>query len=361
MNAAAVKLTTYFNERDRVGERFLADVLFDVYERHQMRTSVLLRGVQGFGLRHTLHTDRLLSLSESLPAVSVAVDATERVIGAVPEIVRVARNGLISLERARLLTGPDLDHIELPSETVKLTVYGGRAIRSDGQTGYVAAIDELQRAGASGAVVFLAVDGTLHGQRQRARFFARNANVPLMLLAVGQRRALTEALPTVARLIGEPVVTVERVQILKSAGAHVAHSSPVPERDGSGLPILQKLMIHCEEQAHWHGRPLYVELVRRLREARAAGVTVLRGVRGFYGDHEPFAERLLSLRRNVPVLVVAIDSPRSVERWWPVVDELTSESGLVTSELVPASHAWTTGSPPDLSLAETPTIDADEN
>ena len=40
-----IKLTTYFEERDRVADRFLADALFDVYERHAMHTSVLLRGV----------------------------------------------------------------------------------------------------------------------------------------------------------------------------------------------------------------------------------------------------------------------------------------------------------------------------
>lgn len=248
-----------------------------------------------------------------------------------------------------------MDDLEGPTDAVKLTVYGGRGVRSGGQAGYVAAVDALRAAGASAAVVFLAVDGTLHGARQRARFFARNANVPLMLLAVGERGPLAAALPRVAALISEPVVTVERVEVLKAAGAAVAAAAAVPERDASGLPILQKLMIHCEEQAHWRGHPLYVALVRRLREAGAAGVTVLRGVRGFYGQHAPFADRMLSLRRNVPVVLVAIDTPSNVRRWWPVVDELTAVSGLVTSELVPASHAWTTGEADRLPLARTPT------
>ena len=30
----ALKLTTYFGERDRAGERFLADALADLYARH---------------------------------------------------------------------------------------------------------------------------------------------------------------------------------------------------------------------------------------------------------------------------------------------------------------------------------------
>ena len=68
MSEPGIKLTTYFGEREREGGGFLADALFDVYERHRMRTSVLLRGVEGFGERHRLQTDRLLTLSESLPS-----------------------------------------------------------------------------------------------------------------------------------------------------------------------------------------------------------------------------------------------------------------------------------------------------
>ncbi len=35
VSEAGIKLTTYFRERDRSGERFQADALFDVYERHR--------------------------------------------------------------------------------------------------------------------------------------------------------------------------------------------------------------------------------------------------------------------------------------------------------------------------------------
>ena len=37
-----------------------------------------MRGVAGFGVKHHLHTDRLLTLSEDLPIVSVAVDTRRR-------------------------------------------------------------------------------------------------------------------------------------------------------------------------------------------------------------------------------------------------------------------------------------------
>ncbi len=356
MSEPGIKLTTYFEERDRAGERFLADALFDVYEHHRMRTSVLLRGALGFGRRHELHSDRLLTLSESLPAVSIAVDSRDRIEAVARDVRRVADHGLITLERATLLAGAELGQAGLPDElgqTVKLTIYGGRSIRSGGDAGYVAAITRLREAGAAGASALLAVDGTLRGQRQRGRFFARNANVPLMLLAIGAREPLAAVLPELTRLIADPVATVERVRICKAQGATLSTPRDVPGSDESGLPIWQKIMVHAEEEAKFGGRPLYVELTRRLRRAGAAGVTVLRGVRGFYGSKPPFTDRMLSLRRNVPVHLVAVDTPAAVARWWPIVDELTAEHGLVTSELVPASHAMRDEHPPSLALADT--------
>ena len=105
MNEDCLKLTTYFGERDRTANGLLADDLLDLYERHGIGTSVLLRGAEGFGLRHTLHTDRLLTLSEDLPVVSVAVDTRERIDGLLPHVLAVEHPGLITLERARLVRG----------------------------------------------------------------------------------------------------------------------------------------------------------------------------------------------------------------------------------------------------------------
>jgi PII-like signaling protein/GNAT superfamily N-acetyltransferase len=90
MNEDCLKLTTYFGERDRTDGRFLADALIDIYARHQFQASVLLRGVEGFGVKHHLCTDRLLSLSEDLPIVSVAVDTRERIQAALDEVVAVS-------------------------------------------------------------------------------------------------------------------------------------------------------------------------------------------------------------------------------------------------------------------------------
>ena len=75
MNQDCLKLTTYFGERDRHNGRFLADELLELYARHEFQTSILLRGIEGFGIKHRLQTQRLLTLSEDLPLVAIAVDS----------------------------------------------------------------------------------------------------------------------------------------------------------------------------------------------------------------------------------------------------------------------------------------------
>jgi PII-like signaling protein len=68
----------------------------------------------------------------------------------------------------------------------------------------------------------------------------------------------------------------------------------------------------------------------------ARGATVLRGIWGFHGDHKPRGDRIFQLTRRMPVVTVIIDTPERIAGSFDIVDELTAEHGLVTSEMVPA-------------------------
>jgi PII-like signaling protein len=329
VNRDCLKLTVYFGERDRVGRRFLADALVDVYARHELEASLVMRATQGFGAKQLLRTDRLLTLSEDLPLVSVAVDTRPRIEAALAELAALRFDGLLTLERARMLTGA-FERAELPGElheATKLTVYLGRQERAGGRPAHLAVVDLLHRRGIAGATVLLGVDGTARGARRRARFLGRNAQVPLMVISVGDGGRIAAALP---------LVTLERVRILKRDGVRLAEPPQPPGSDASGLEIWQKLMVYAGEQSRHGDDVLYLELVRRLRAAGAAGATSLRGVWGYHGDHRPHGDSFWRLRRRVPVVTVLVDRPERVRHWYGIVDELTSETGLVTSEIVPA-------------------------
>lgn len=341
-----LKVTTYFAERDRVGGRFLADSLLDLYARHALPASTVLRGVEGFGSRHLLQTERLLTLSEDLPLVIVGVDASERIEQLLPEVVELCGTGLVTLERGRMIRG-GLERVVLdvgPYEAIKLTVLVGRGERAPGGgLAYRAVVDLMRDRGVDGATAFLGVDGTAHGVRRRAAFFSRNASVPVTVVAVGGARTIAALLPEFGVLVERPLILIERVRVCKLAGALLAAPSELPETDPSGLPVWQKLMVHAPEYAQHDGRPLYTTLIRRLREAGASGATALRGFWGYHGEQRPHGDGLFSPRRRVPVVVSVIDSPERTRRWFEIVDEVTSESGLVTSEFVPAVRSASSG------------------
>ena len=336
MNEDCLKLTAYFGERDRAEGGFAADALVEICARHELQTSVILRGATGFGVKHHLHTDRQLTLSEDLPVVAVAVDARDRIEAVFPEVQRLGLGGLLTLERARMLTG-QLEAVTLPpelGEATKLTVYLGRQERVEGGPAWQEVVALLHRAGIAGASVLLGVDGTAHGVRQRARFFSRNVAVPMMLVSVGEGDRIASVLPDLGRVLARPLVTLERVRVCKRDGALLAEPA-LPDGTGDETRVWQKLMVYAGEQAQHDGHPLYTELIRRLRAAGAAGATSLRGVWGFHGGHTPHGDRFLQLRRRVPVVTVLVDTPERVRGWFEIVDELTAETGLVTSELVP--------------------------
>ena len=341
MNEDCLKLTAYFAERDRSGDQFLSDALLAICERDELQCSVLLRGAEGFGRHQVLQTDRLLTLSEDLPMVLVAVDSRARIESVLPEIGAAARHGLLTLERARMLSG-EVGPVALPEdlhEASKLTIYCGRHERVGGRPAFAAIVDLLHRHGLRSATVLLGVDGTAHGVRERARFFAANAQVPLMIIAVGSGAALGQLLPEVGALMQRPLLTLERVRICKVDGQRLAEPQTVTTSEETGLRTWVKLMVHADHDTRHGGRPLFVELVRRLRAVGAGGATVLQGIWGFHGGGVPQGDRLLSLRRHVPTTTIVIDSPERIADWFAIVDELTDEGGVVTSELVPAFHA----------------------
>jgi PII-like signaling protein len=336
VSADALKLTVYFGERDRAGGGFLSDALIGIYARHELRTSLVMRGVDGFGAKHQLHTDRLLSLSEDLPFVSVAVDAAPRIEAAAGEVRALAFHGLVTLERARLMGGED--GLALEGET-KLTVYVGRQERVGGVPAYEAIVRLLHDRGIAGATVLLGVDGTVHGVRERARFFGRNAGVPLMVIAVGDGARIASVLPELGALLARPLMTLERIGVCKRDGALLAEPHALPSTDASGLGVWQKLMVYAGEQGRHRGQPLHQALIRELRRAGAAGATSLRGIWGYHGDHQPHGDSFWQLRRRVPIVTVIVDTPERSREWFRIVDRVTDETGLVTSETVPAYRA----------------------
>ncbi|OBF06478.1 hypothetical protein A5730_14160 [Mycobacterium sp. ACS4054] len=342
MDEDCLKLTTYLAERRRTDDGFVSDVLLDLYARHRIACGVVLRGIGGFGSGRHLRTDESLTLSEDPPVAIVAVDTRAKIEALLDPVLAIKQRGLVTLERARLFRGDGAvpGPPELPDElreSVKLTVYVGRKERVNGAPAYVAVCDLLHRRRIAGASVLLAVDGVTDGRRHRARFFGRNANVPMMIVAVGSGERIGGVLPELAGLLRRPMFTLERVRVCKRDGELLERPHALPGVDERGLPLFQKLTVYTSESALHGGVPIHRAIVRRLRQRDAPdGATVVRGIWGYHGDHQPHGDKWFSLRRRVPVVTIVVDTPSNVAESFAVIDELTRDDGLVTSEMVPA-------------------------
>lgn len=65
--------------------------------------ATVLRGIMGFGADSRLHTAKLLRLSEDLPVVIEIVDTEEKLNSILPFIDEVVQEGLVTLEKVRVI------------------------------------------------------------------------------------------------------------------------------------------------------------------------------------------------------------------------------------------------------------------
>jgi PII-like signaling protein len=138
-------------------------------------------------------------------------------------------------------------------------------------------------------------------------------------------------------MLRERLLTLERVQLCKRDGQLIARPAALPATDDNGRELWQKLMVYTSEATLHEGVPIHRAIVQRLFDSDAArGATVLRGIWGFHGDHEPHGDKLIQLTRQVPVTTIVVDSPERIAASFDIIDAVTGRHGLITSELVPA-------------------------
>lgn len=340
MDADCIKLTSYFGERHRANGMFVGDALIDLYSRQQVAAITVLRGIEGFGRKHHLRTDRSLSPSEDLPLTVIAVDIRPNIEAVLAQTLELNRSGLVTLQPAQLLWG-EIDPVGIAenAEATRLTVFFGRHDTVYAVPAFEVMCELLYRRGIAGATVLSGVDGIAHGRRQRSQFFSRNADSPLMVIAVGSGDRIGQVLPELGGLLRRPLMTLEQVRICKRDGQLINRPETALGADENGFPLWQKLTVYTSEAAQHDGQPIHRVFVRRLRSSGISGATTHRGFWGFHGERPPHGDRFLRLGQHVPMVTTVIDTAERIIAAFDIIDELTKEQGLVTSETVPAMRA----------------------
>ena len=93
----------FIGESDRWHHQPLSVALVERLRKEGFAGATVLRGITGFGARSVLHTSHLLRLSEDLPIVIEIVDTDERIERLKPILDEMVREGLVTLEKVRVL------------------------------------------------------------------------------------------------------------------------------------------------------------------------------------------------------------------------------------------------------------------
>jgi len=98
-----VLMRVFLGESDRAGHRPLYAALLELFRARGLAGATVVKGVAGFGANSVIHTANILRLSEDLPLLIEVVDTQEHLDAVLPEVDRLMKGGLITMERVRVL------------------------------------------------------------------------------------------------------------------------------------------------------------------------------------------------------------------------------------------------------------------
>jgi PII-like signaling protein len=105
--------------------------------------------------------------------------------------------------------------------------------------------------------------------------------------------------------------------------------TPVPT-----LPQRSKMLrIYIGQDDRWEGKPLYEQIVLKMREHHAAGATVHKGAMGYGATQRMHTTGRLGLSHDLPVMITVVESEGVIRELLPLIDSMVTEGLVVLSDV----------------------------
>ena len=101
--AEVERLRIFISEGDKYDGKPLYEAIVLLARKKGLAGATVLKGVMGFGCTSRIHTAKVLRLSEDLPMVVEIVDKPERIQTFLPDIDTMLQEGLVTLEKVRVI------------------------------------------------------------------------------------------------------------------------------------------------------------------------------------------------------------------------------------------------------------------
>ena len=97
-------MRVYIGERDKHDGRPLYEAIVRLLRERHFAGATVLRAIMGFGANARIRTQKVLDLSIDLPIVVECVDEESKIREVLPDLDKMIGGGLITLERAHVIT-----------------------------------------------------------------------------------------------------------------------------------------------------------------------------------------------------------------------------------------------------------------
>src|SRR5260370_29798344 len=87
----------HIGESDKWRGKPLHEAIVEMLRKDGFSGATVLRGVGGYGSSSIYHTDKLLRLSQDLPIILEAIEASARIESILPRLAEMVRCGLLTL------------------------------------------------------------------------------------------------------------------------------------------------------------------------------------------------------------------------------------------------------------------------
>ncbi len=189
------------------------------------------------------------------------------------------------------------------AEALKLSVFFGEELTAGGELASGALMRLLAQREIPVAVLLRGAEGFgAHKRIHAERFPDVSTDLPLLLIALGERSQIEALLPDLDALIEKGLVTLEATHL--ASGEEVA-GAQFPEGPGSA----GKLTVYCGRAERSGGQPAFRVVIELLRRYGAPGAIAFLGIDGMLHSRRREA-RLFSTSASTPMAIEAI-GPRA--------------------------------------------------
>jgi PII-like signaling protein len=187
----------------------------------------VLKGVAGFGADHHLHTSSLVDISDHLPLKIEFIESQKKVDELLGKLEELVGSGMIEFQETMVAKpaqsskrketkAPAPEHLKISGKARMMQIYIGESDQWEGEPLYEVLVRAMRAQDLAGVTVYRGILGYgAHRRIHRDKALHLSHDRSIMLSVVDTEEKLQEFLPTIDEVVGEGLVVLSDVDIVK--------------------------------------------------------------------------------------------------------------------------------------------------